>query len=62
MNRKKKSKYIRIILLFVICAIGSVLFGYNGNKLNNVLNLSLYIIGLAMVSCSLAVLWAGLEK
>lgn len=29
MNRKKKGKYIRIVLLFVICAIGNVLFGYN---------------------------------
>ena len=36
--------------------MGEYIIYYNGNKLNNVLNLSQYIIGLAMVSCSLAVL------
>ena len=52
----KRNKGIRIILLLTICATGSILFGYNVGKINDGLHLVLNIVGLAMVSCSLAML------
>ena len=46
----------KLIILLSICALGAALVGFNVGKINEGLHLALYIVGLAMLSCSLAML------
>lgn len=46
----------KLIILLTICAFGGALIGFNTGKLNNGLNIVLFVFGLAMVGISLAML------
>ena len=44
---------LRNILLWIICAAGGALIGFHANKLGDLQNTALFVVGLMMVSLSL---------
>lgn len=44
----------KLIILLTICAFGGTLVGFNAGKLNNGLNIVVFVFGLAIVCFSLA--------
>lgn len=57
-----KNETLRTVLLLVLCLAGGALIGFNAGHLSNGLNAGLFVLGIALVSCSVMYLGASANR
>lgn len=50
-----KKENLKLIFLLIICLTGSLLIGFNANKLSNAINVVLFVIGVLLLSSSITI-------